>query len=422
MAYRSESEDWKNKKKSKLLGSVLFWGMAGILLGLLIIRLKERVEGDKASPHGQTEESFISAEELSPEESSQTESLDVSLHQGLYCYELLSEAEKCWYREMYGILDTMQEEGELSLQPELAVEEAELDKVFQCLMNDHPELFFVKGYTYTLYTYAGETAKLGFTGMYTMDAAEREEKQKQIEAQALKYQQGISMQASDYEKVKYVYETIVLETEYLRDAEDSQNIYSVFVNHESVCQGYAKAAQYLLMQLGVKATLVKGTVSGGENHAWNLVWIDGVGYYMDATWGDASYRMEEGEEDAEDSRPVINYDYLCVTTEQLTKTHTIDNVVPLPECLSIDANYYVMEGAYFTDYDEAALAAFFEKSYAEGKTDVTLKCADEEVFTYFCSRLIDEQGIFDYLDTEGGPVAYSGDLEQFSMTFWLVNE
>lgn len=425
MAYRSEQEDWKNKKKTKLLGSVLFWGITGLLLGLLIIRLKERVGESGASPYGPSEESGIAADELSPEELSQAEASDASLHQGLYCYEFLTEAEKCWYREMYDILDTMQEEGELNLQPSLAVEEAELDKIFQCLMNDHPELFFVKGYTYTLYTYAGETAKLGFTGMYTMDAAEREEKQKQIEARAELYLQGISLQASDYEKVKYVYETIVLETEYLRDAEESQNIYSVFVNHESVCQGYAKAAQYLLMQLGVRATLVKGTVYGGENHAWNLVWIDGTGYYMDATWGDASYRMtEEGEEpeETEDSPPVINYDYLCVTTEQLTKTHIIDNIVPLPECLSMDANYYVMEGAYFTDYEETALADFFERNYAEGKTSVTLKCADEEVFTLFCRRLIDEQAIFDYLNAEDGTVAYSGDLEQFSMTFWLVNE
>lgn len=419
MSYRSELEDWNKKKKPKIIGSVLFWGITGLLLGLLIVRIKDRIGEDRSLPEKQAEESLMSAEELSS-----PEALSDNIHQGLYCYEFLTEAEKCWYVEMYDILDTMQEEGELTLQPSIAVEEAELDKVFQCLMNDHPELFFVKGYTYTLYTYAGETAKLGFTGMYTMDAAEREEKQKQIEARAELYLQGISQQASDYEKVKYVYETIVLETEYLRDAEESQNIYSVFVNHESVCQGYAKAVQYLLMELEVRATLVKGTVYGGENHAWNLVWIDGNAYYMDATWGDASYQITEEEEETEETKdapPIINYDYLCVTTEQLTKTHLIDNIVPLPECLSIDANYYVMEGAYFTDYDQEALADFFERRQEE-KTGVTLKCSDEEVFELFYRHLIDEQAIFDYMDAAGSTVAYSGDLEQYSMTFWLVND
>lgn len=414
--------DWKNKTKPRRIGFLLFWGITGILLGLLIVRLKGQIGDSRFSDYGQTEESGVATEEFTAEELSLAEPPAESVHQGLYCYEYLTEAEKCWYEEMYTIVDAMQEEGELSLLEGMEIEEAELDKVFQCLMNDHPELFFVRGYSYTRYTYAGEIAKLGFTGLYTMDAAEREEKQRQIEEQAEAYLQTVNPQASDYEKVKYVYETIVLETEYERDAEDSQNIYSVFVNHESVCQGYAKAAQYLLTRLGVRATLVKGTVYGGENHAWNLVWIDGAAYYMDTTWGDASYQIvEEGAEDAS-FKPAVNYDYLCVTTEQLVQTHVIDNIVPLPECMSTDANYYVREGAYFTDYEETALADFFERGYAEGKTDMTLKCADETVYALFVKRLIDEQEIFTYLNTEGGAVAYSGDLEQLSMTFWLVND
>ena len=411
MAYHSGQQEKKKTNILKRIPGILFWGITGLFLGLLIVRLKEQVDERQIIVYREAEESDI-AEEVST----------ASIHQGLYCYEYLSEAEKCWYEEMYLILDDMLEEGILSLQQGLAVEEAELNKVFQCLMNDHPELFFVKGYTYTCYTYAEEIARLGFTGIYTMDAKEREEKQRQIEEQAGKYLQGVSPQASDYEKVKYVYETIVLETEYDKNAQDNQNIYSVFVNHKSVCQGYAKAVQYLLMRLGVDATLVNGVVYGGENHAWNLVWVDGSGYYVDTTWGDVSYRIvEEGTEDAS-SRPDINYDYLCVTTKQLEKTHMIDSIVPFPECTSMDANYYVMEGAYFTDYEETAVADFFERGYADAKTDVTLKCADEEVFSLFKQHLIEEQEIFNYLDTGGGSVAYVVDTEQLSLTFWLVNE
>ena len=416
MAYSSEYEDFKKSKRNKRIGGLLFSGVVIILLGLYIIGQEKQVKSILPPSYGHDAGESV-AEELSPAKQPAE-----SMHQGLYCYEHLSEAEKCWYEEMYAILDTMQEEGDLSMLQGLAAEEEELDKVFQCLMNDYPELFFVRGYSYTRYTYAGELVRLGFTGLYTMDAAEREEKQKQIEAQAGSYLQGISPQASDYEKVKYVYETIVQETDYERDAKDSQNIYSVFVNHESVCQGYAKAVQYLLNRLGVKCTLVRGTVYEGENHAWNLVWIDGVSYYVDATWGDASYRIIGAETETAVSRPAINYDYLCVTTGQLEKTHMIDNVVPLPECMSVDANYYVMEGAYFTDYDEEALTDLFEKGYADGKTEVTLKCADEEICELFFRRLIEEQEIFDYLDAGGGSVAYAEDIEQLSLTFWLVNE
>ena len=107
---------------------------------------------------------------------------------------------------------------------------------------------------------------------------------------------GIEEAASEYDKVKAVYEAVIFSTNYDLSAADNQNIASVFLGGASVCQGYAKATQYLLNHLGVMCTLVQGTVDTGEAHAWNLVQVDGDYYYVDTTWGDASYRMENGSE------------------------------------------------------------------------------------------------------------------------------
>lgn len=341
---------------------------------------------------------------------------------GRYYYDLLSAEEQLWYEDMYAIMEGMYTDVELSSQGNLAVGEQGMDKVFQCVMNDHPELFYVKGYTYTHYTYGGETKKFHFSGSYTMERTERESRQEQIDAIVAECLAGIGMEASQYDKVKYVYEYLILNTEYNQQAEDNQNICSVFLGRQSVCQGYAKATQYLLEKLGVKTAMVIGTVYGGESHAWNLVQVDGSYYYVDTTWGDASYQLSGGSGISEASLPTINYDYLCVTTEQLLKTHAIDNIAAMPACTDMAANYYVREGAYFTAYDEGQVAAFFEKGYEENRTDVTLQCADKDVFLIFHEQLIENQRIFEYLNSPDGAIAYAEDGERLSLTFWLVNE
>ena len=168
------------------------------------------------------------------------------------------------------------------------------------------------------------------------------------------------------------------------------------------------------------AELVLGRVSSGEGHAWNLVKIDGNWYYVDTTWGDASYRTESGEEVFPEQKvPAINYDYLCVTTDQIAATHIIDNVVELPQCTSMDANYYVREGLYFTEVDEEKLTEIFNDGYDKGSAYVTLKCASKEVYDEMYEKLINNQEIFNYLDCPEGIVSYTDSDEQYSMSFWL---
>ena len=164
-------------------------------------------------------------------------------HGGKFCYEQLSDTEKLWYADMYAIMDGMHTNVTLSLKGNAEIGEAGIDKIFQCVMNDYPELFFVKGYTYTVYTHGTKISKISFSGTYTMTEEERREKQQLIDTAIETALAGIATDASDYEKVKYVYEYVIKSTDYNMDAPDNQNICSVFIGGESVCQGYAKAAQ-----------------------------------------------------------------------------------------------------------------------------------------------------------------------------------
>lgn len=332
-----------------------------------------------------------------------------------YAYNQLSEEEQTVYLEILWALREFGEDVTLS-----TLDHEKISHIFQCVLNDHPEIFYVDGYTYTKYTLGDILKKITFTGTYTMSREEAEDRLSRIESYVNQCFVGLHSDADEYEIVKYIYEYLIDHTEYDVSAEDSQNICSVFLGNRSVCQGYAKATQYLLQRAGIYATLVLGNISGGDGHAWNLVRIDDDWYYLDTTWGDASYQAVGGSASYPEKKiPTINYDYLCVTTSQLCKTHSIDNVVELPQCTSMEANYYVREGLYFTTLDEEQLNRIFQENYDKGSAYVTLKCATEEVYQKMQEILIDNQEIFHYLDCPDGVVSYTDSDEQYSMSFWL---
>ena len=77
------------------------------------------------------------------------------------------------------------------------------------------------------------------------------------------------------------YDRCVLEGESVPDA--SRTIYGVFHNRTAVCEGYSKAYCYLLNQIGIPTMYVSSDLM---DHAWNIVYIDNVPYYVDCTWDD----------------------------------------------------------------------------------------------------------------------------------------
>ncbi len=390
-------------------------------------KISERTSGDAAgivSGEISRELSLETVEEASAKALGGTCVSFLMKEAGTFACGSLSETEQIWYHDMERILGSFGEDVELSPKGlEGGIEEGDIDKIFQCVMCDHPEIFYVDGYSYTKYVRGEEIISVKFSGNYSMSLDEALERRKEIENAVEGVLSGIGKEASDYDKVKYVYETLIRNTNYDLNVSDNQNIYSVFVHHLSVCQGYAKATQYLLNRLGIECALVQGMVETGEGHAWNLVKVDGSYYYVDTTWGDVSYRMEETGTDGgalREGMPEINYDYLNVTTEEILRTHTIKGVVPMPQCTETEANYYRKEGALFEDYDPERLGALFQKAADMGQRDVTVKCADADCYEEIRRALIEEQGIFDYLkDTS---VAYAQNEKQFSLTFWVTNE
>lgn len=330
---------------------------------------------------------------------------------GFY-YSYLSDSMRVVYDEVYtGLI----ERREVTLS---TLNEEHADIAFQSVLADHPEIFYVSGYHLTKKTMDNSIVGISLSGQYDMTREEITTYQSQIDAYASMCLNAMPQGLDEYGKVKYVFDYLVTHTVYRLDSPHNQNICSVFVNGESVCQGYAEATQYLLLKLGIETTIVPGVVTDGSRHVWNLVKVNGAYYYMDTTWGDVDYRDSTGTVKLEEGIEPINYDYFLVTAEQLSKTHTLDAIITMPVCVSTQDNYYVREGLYFEGIDEGRLATIFETAYVAGKQTVTIKCSSQEVYLQMKEYLVNEQNVFRFVKADE-MISYSEDEGMCTLCFWL---
>lgn len=307
-----------------------------------------------------------------------------------YAYESLSEEGKQIYDSMLSVILNYEEKVKLD-----SKDTALMEKAYLALTSDYGNLFWVEGYTYTRYTKGDRLVGLDFSPNYTMTEEEMKVKQRQVDGVVSEWLAGSTELYSDYEKARYVFETLIEKVDYVEGARDSQNILSVFLNRQTVCQGYASATQYLLRQLGIPSTIVTGVAVDGANsgpHAWNLVKLDGAYYYMDTTWGNGAYYSEQSAEKGK----FVNYNFLCMTDAEAGNFYQPDEWMILPECSRMDNNYYVKEGRYFEEWDPEAIGAVLLEAWEGGRDSVSIKCSYPEMCEKIKSYFITEGNIADY--------------------------
>ncbi len=322
-----------------------------------------------------------------------------------YAFHTLDEEARQVYRQVYEAVSGHQEKVDVS-----TLDIDVLEQAYKAVCADHGGLFWVSGYVYTQYTKAGELFNMEFAPKYTMDLQKRDEIQQQIDASAAELLAGITEMDSDYDKAKYVFEALVQNVDYDASAEENQNIISVFLNRATVCQGYACAAQYLLDQLGIPCAIVTG-YANGESHAWNLVRLDGAYYYMDITWGNSRYLNNSSQ-----AEKYVNYNYMAVTSEEIDRTHRLENSFPVPDCTSMAHNYFIRENKYFSEWDPDAVGEALSTVWLAGGGDVAVKFAFQELYQQAVDYFIREQHIADYCENITS-IYYLEDPDLYVLTF-----
>lgn len=130
---------------------------------------------------------------------------------------------------------------------------------------------------------------------YLLDGFTSKEQIDQCESQVIAVKNQILNQIAgknDIEKMRYIHDYLVDTIEYDQKFVEKKiyNIYGALVSKTCVCEGYAKASQYLLNEAGLENIIITGTATNSdgktENHAWNYVNIDEKWYAIDTTWDD----------------------------------------------------------------------------------------------------------------------------------------
>ena len=301
-----------------------------------------------------------------------------------YGYHLLTAEGQKIYDE---VLSAIRERRTVTVS---TLDKDKLNQVYDCVTADHPELFYISGYTYTKHSVMDKLLSISFEGNYEMTAQQQEDAQKIVDDYTARCFDDLPADADQYETAKYLFDYIVTHTDYDTAAEDNQTILSAMQNGRSVCSGYAKSFQFLLNKAGIPCTLVTGTACGSP-HAWNLVLLDGDYYFFDVTFGDASYLGSDV------NRAVTGYEYFGVTSEETGRTHTADGRIPLPVCRAEADNYYVHENARLQACDTQRIAELARKAAAEGAGILRLQAATAPLYDELLDQLIGQQQIYNFL-------------------------
>lgn len=160
------------------------------------------------------------------------------------------------------------------------------------VLNNHPELYYATATSSYYNSVTNMAVGYVFTYMGTKDSLETQKSRFNAEVdKALAY---VNDTMSDYEKALAVHDYIILNCEYDNEenGEGTENAvshtaYGAMVDKLAVCDGYAKAFQYIMYsKLNIPCIVVTSSSMG---HAWNLIQIDGKWYHTDLTWDDPVY-------------------------------------------------------------------------------------------------------------------------------------
>ena len=279
------------------------------------------------------------------------------------------------------------------------------------VLADHPEFFWLgNGNSYNTVSTDDKT-DLTLTP-FAMDPNAVPGMQAQLAAKVDSVISKAKDQPTAFDQIIYIHDFLVEHTQYDNEAYrlvssgkqaetilDSTTAYGCLVNGRAICSGYSAAFQYLAQSLGYQCGRVSGFKKGGESHEWNYILLDDEYYFIDVTWDDPV--SPDGTSNSK------SYEFFCITTDELLRTHEIDKDQLVPQCSGTKYDYFVYKGFFFEEYDFDKVSEVINQ--LQGSSSYSLKFISESECQKALKELIDNGRIFDINDEfkERGEISYS---------------
>lgn len=166
-----------------------------------------------------------------------------------------------------------------------------VSRIFAAVLDDQPDIFWIA----PNYSTIGSDTVRSLEINYLYDEAQIEQKRSEMD-QSVKEIVDSLQGKNAFEQEREAYDLLCERIVYDGSGIDGgQTAYSALIEGRTVCSGYSRAFQLIMMQLGHPCSYASGQAqgvtengSGWEAHAWNVVQLDDAWYNVDVTWGDST--------------------------------------------------------------------------------------------------------------------------------------
>lgn len=177
---------------------------------------------------------------------------------------------------------------------------------------------------------------------------------------------------TDYEKELAVHDYLISHVEYDMDnisifethGEHASDPYGALAEGKCICSGYTTTFQMFMDMLEIPCRSIQAVDKDGDDHAWNMVMLNGHWYYVDVTWDDPVPDVE--------NRPVT-HKYFNISEKRMAERHVWDSSNE-PETDSEEDSFIAHSLRTVNSVEE--IRALMEQTLASGTMDMYFEPAD----------------------------------------------